>query len=119
MRALVASTTRSDAVSKPQAVTPDVEQRLLALGYVSGVSAKNLEDRRRGDPKETVALYNLLLLAGEDSEGWEIMGGVAYRFGKVWSGVVGYRFLHEEYAKRRFTYFTDVSGFVLGVSFRF
>ena len=68
LRALVAETTRSDAVSKPQAVTPEVEQRLRALGYVSGVSAKNLEERRRGDPKDTVALYNLLLLAGEDSE---------------------------------------------------
>ena len=68
LRALLASTTRGDAVSKPRAVTPDVEQRLRALGYVSGVSAKNLEDRRRGDPKDTVALYNLLLLAGEDSE---------------------------------------------------
>jgi arylsulfatase A-like enzyme/predicted Zn-dependent protease len=68
LRALVAETTRSDAVSKPQEVTPEVEQRLRALGYVSGVSARNLEERHRGDPKDAIALYNLLLLAGEDSE---------------------------------------------------
>jgi arylsulfatase A-like enzyme/Tfp pilus assembly protein PilF len=67
LRALVASTTRSDAVSKPQAVTPDVEQRLRALGYVGSVSARNLEDRPRADPKDTITLYNLLQLAGEDS----------------------------------------------------
>jgi arylsulfatase A-like enzyme/predicted Zn-dependent protease len=67
LRALVAETTRSEAVSKPEAVTPEVEQRLRALGYVSAVSAKNLEDRPRGDPKDTIALYNLLQLAGEDS----------------------------------------------------
>lgn len=67
LRALVASTTRSDAVTKPQAVTPEVEQRLRALGYVGGVSARNLEDRPRADPKDTIVLYNLLRLAGEDS----------------------------------------------------
>jgi arylsulfatase A-like enzyme/predicted Zn-dependent protease len=68
LRALVAGTKRADVVSTPQAMTPEVEQRLRALGYVSGGSARNLEERRRGDPKDTVALYNLLLLAGEDSE---------------------------------------------------
>jgi tetratricopeptide (TPR) repeat protein len=67
VRALVSEMTRSDAASKPQAVTPEVEQRLRALGYVGGVSAKNLEDRPRADPKDTIGLYNLLHLAGEDS----------------------------------------------------
>jgi arylsulfatase A-like enzyme/predicted Zn-dependent protease len=68
LRALLAQTTRSEAASKPQSVPADVEQRLRALGYLSGGSARNLEERRRGDPKDTVALYNLLLRAGEDSE---------------------------------------------------
>ncbi|MGC4075017.1 MAG: hypothetical protein QM760_21460 [Nibricoccus sp.] len=58
-------------------------------------------------------------VANEDSEGWEIMGGVAYRFGDHWSATLGYRYLHEEYSRQRFTYFTDVSGAILGVSFRF
>jgi arylsulfatase A-like enzyme/predicted Zn-dependent protease len=68
LRALLAQTTRKEDVSKPQAVPPEVEQRLRALGYLSGGSARNLEERRRGDPKDTIALYNLLLRAGEDSE---------------------------------------------------
>jgi arylsulfatase A-like enzyme/Tfp pilus assembly protein PilF len=67
LRAMVAATTRAGAASKPQAVTPEVEQRLRALGYVGGMSARNLEDRPRADPKDTIALYNLLQLAGEDS----------------------------------------------------
>lgn len=75
LRALVASTTRAEAASKPQAVTPDVEQRLRALGYVGSVSARNLEERPRADPKDTIALYNLLQLAGEDS--------VAGRYGEA------------------------------------
>jgi arylsulfatase A-like enzyme/predicted Zn-dependent protease len=68
LRALLSGTARSDAVSKPRAVAPDVEQRLRPLGYVSGGTARNLEERRRADPKDTIELYNLLLLAGEDSE---------------------------------------------------
>ncbi len=52
----------------PQQVDPDVEERLRALGYVGGsVSARNLEDRPRGDPKDKIGLYNLLKQAGSDS----------------------------------------------------
>jgi tetratricopeptide (TPR) repeat protein len=68
LRALLARTTRAEAATRPQTVSPEVEQRLRALGYLSGGSAKNLEERPRGDPKDTIALYNLLLRAGEDSE---------------------------------------------------
>lgn len=68
LRALVAQTTRAGAVKGPQAVDPAAEQRLRALGYVGSTSARHLEDRPRRDPKETIDLYNLLLLAGADSE---------------------------------------------------
>ena len=68
LRALVAQTSRDSAVKAPQAVDAATEQRLRALGYVGGGSARNLEERPRRDPKETIALYNLLQLAGSDSE---------------------------------------------------
>lgn len=69
LRALVARTTRDGAAAGPAAMAPEVEQKLRALGYVGGAaSAKNLEDRPRRDPKDTIPLYNLLKLAGSDSE---------------------------------------------------
>ncbi len=69
LRALVAKTTRANAAAGPTTVAPDVEQKLRALGYVGGgTSAKNLETRARRDPKDTIELYNLLKLAGSDSE---------------------------------------------------
>jgi arylsulfatase A-like enzyme/Tfp pilus assembly protein PilF len=68
LRALVAETSRAEAVKGPQAVDPAAEQRLRALGYVGSTSARHLEDRPRRDPKETIELYNLLQLAGSDSE---------------------------------------------------
>ncbi len=50
------------------AVDPEVEERLAALGYTaSGPSARALEDRPRGDPKDKIDLYNLLKDAGGDS----------------------------------------------------
>lgn len=68
LRALVAQTSRDAAPKAPQAVDAATEQRLRALGYVGGGSARNLEERPRRDPKDTITLYNLLLLAGADSE---------------------------------------------------
>jgi choline-sulfatase len=69
LRALVAQTTNAAAAKAPRAIDAAAEQKLRALGYVGGTaSAKNLEERPRRDPKDTVSLYNLLLLAGEDSE---------------------------------------------------
>ncbi len=68
LRALVAQTSRRDAAQGPRPVDAAAEQRLRALGYVGGTSAKNLEERPRRDPKDTIDLYNLLHLAGSDSE---------------------------------------------------
>ena len=69
LRALLARTTRAGAAKGPQSVDPAAEQKLRALGYVGGgASARNLEDRPRRDPKDTIELYNLLKLAGSDSE---------------------------------------------------
>ncbi len=68
LRAMVARTTRTDATKGPATMAADVEQRLRALGYVGGGSAKNLEERPRRDPKDTIELYNLLKMAGTDSE---------------------------------------------------
>ena len=68
LRALVAQTSRDTTPKAPQPVDAATEQRLRALGYVGGGSAKNLEERPRKDPKDTIALYNLLQLAGSDSE---------------------------------------------------
>jgi opacity protein-like surface antigen len=58
-------------------------------------------------------------VAADQSEGWEVMGGVVYRFSEAWSGTLGYRFLHEEFLENRFKFITDISGFILGVSYRF
>jgi arylsulfatase A-like enzyme/Tfp pilus assembly protein PilF len=45
----------------PEALDADAAERLEALGYVGGaVSARHLEDRPRGDPKDKIHLYNLL-----------------------------------------------------------
>lgn len=56
------------STAAPQRVDPEVEERLRALGYVSGtVNRHVLEDRPRGDPKDKIRLYNLLKQAGQDS----------------------------------------------------
>ena len=68
LRALVAQTTRAEASKGPQPVDAVAEQRLRALGYVGGSSAVNLVERPRRDPKDAIELYNLLQLAGTDSE---------------------------------------------------
>jgi tetratricopeptide (TPR) repeat protein len=68
LRALVAETSRADAAKGPQPVDAAAEQKLRALGYVGSTSARHLEDRPRRDPKDTIELFNLLQLAGSDSE---------------------------------------------------
>jgi choline-sulfatase len=60
MSALMARTTRSNAPEGPQRIDPEVEARLMALGYVGGSSSRHLEDRPRGDPKDKIHLYTLL-----------------------------------------------------------
>ena len=67
---LVARTTRSGAPDGPQRIDPEVEERLMALGYVGGSSNRHLEDRPRGDPKDKIGLYTLLKqAAGASLEG--------------------------------------------------
>ncbi len=71
MRALAAFQARvggAGPAHAPHAVDPEVEERLAALGYTaSGPSARALEERPRGDPKDKIDLYNLLKEAGGDS----------------------------------------------------
>ena len=56
------------AAQPPSSVDPEVQERLQALGYVSGpVSARTLEDRPRGDPKDKIGLYNRLKQAARDA----------------------------------------------------
>jgi arylsulfatase A-like enzyme/Flp pilus assembly protein TadD len=51
----------STAPAAPAALDADTAERLQALGYIGGgVSARHLEDRPRGDPKDKIGLYNLL-----------------------------------------------------------
>jgi tetratricopeptide (TPR) repeat protein len=63
-----ASTT---AAKGPQTIDAEAEERLAALGYIGGtVSARHLEDRPRGDPKDKIGLYILLKQAsGASAEG--------------------------------------------------
>jgi len=52
----------------PEAVDSETAERLLALGYIGGsVSARHLENRPRGDPKDKIQLYNLLKQASTAS----------------------------------------------------
>ncbi len=56
------------AASGPRPVDRETEERLQALGYVGGgVSARYLDERPRADPKDKIALYNLLKRAGSAS----------------------------------------------------
>ncbi|HEV2984094.1 MAG TPA: sulfatase-like hydrolase/transferase [Vicinamibacterales bacterium] len=75
---LVARTSATHAAPAPRPVDPDVEQRLQALGYVgSSISPRALEERPRGDPKDKIALYNLLKQAGLDSVEGRIDEGIS------------------------------------------
>jgi choline-sulfatase len=68
LRAFLAQASANRAPAAPRPVDPDVEERLRSLGYVgSSISPRALEDRPRGDPKDKIALYNLLKQAGLDS----------------------------------------------------
>jgi arylsulfatase A-like enzyme/Flp pilus assembly protein TadD len=52
----------------PATLDSETAERLEALGYVGGsVSARHLEDRPRGDPKDKIHLYNLLKQASTAS----------------------------------------------------
>ncbi len=71
---------RADAPAGPRAIDPETEERLEALGYVAGgVSKRHLEDRPRGDPKDKIALYNLL----KDASGASAQGRYEEAIAKV------------------------------------
>jgi len=68
LAAEIARTSSATAAKGPQVVDAETEERLAALGYVGGsVSARHLEERPRGDPKDKIGLYNLLKVAGTAS----------------------------------------------------
>jgi choline-sulfatase len=68
----------SSPAREPSAVDPEVQERLEALGYVSGpVSARNLDDRPRGDPKDKIGLYNRMKEAGGDAMGGRVEEAIA------------------------------------------
>jgi choline-sulfatase len=76
LRAFAAQTSANRRPA-PQPLDPDVEQRLRSLGYVgSSISPRVLEDRPRGDPKDKIALYNLLKQAGLDSVEGRVDDGI-------------------------------------------
>jgi choline-sulfatase len=73
----VARISSTHAAAAPRPVDPEVEQRLQALGYVGGsISPRALETRPRGDPKDKVALYNLLKQAALDSVEGRVDDGI-------------------------------------------
>ena len=50
---------------------------------------------------------------------WEVFAGVNYQFTDWCSGIVGYRYLHEDYNQDRFRFQLDANGFLLGIGFHF
>jgi arylsulfatase A-like enzyme/Flp pilus assembly protein TadD len=66
--AMIAAVGGGGTPQAPQAVDSETAERLEALGYIGGtVSARHLEDRPRGDPKDKIHLYNLLKQASSAS----------------------------------------------------
>jgi arylsulfatase A-like enzyme/Tfp pilus assembly protein PilF len=56
-----ADTAREGAERGPRPVDAETEERLAALGYVSGsINLKKIDEPGRGDPKDKIELYNLL-----------------------------------------------------------
>jgi choline-sulfatase len=77
LRTFIAETPANRRPPAPRPVDPDVEERLRSLGYVgSSISPRTLEERKRGDPKDKIELYNLLKQAGLDSVEGRIDEGI-------------------------------------------
>ena len=51
--------------------------------------------------------------------GYDVVGGVGYRFCDWCSAAVGYRYLHEDYSQNGFKLDANLNGFILGVGFHF
>jgi arylsulfatase A-like enzyme/Tfp pilus assembly protein PilF len=74
----VARHANAAAAKGPQSIDAETEERLAALGYVGGsVSARHLEERPRGDPKDKIGLYNLIKLAGSASAAGRVDEAIA------------------------------------------
>jgi hypothetical protein len=81
---------------EPRPVEPDVEERLRSLGYVAAsVSRATLADRRRGDPKDKIGLYNLLKRAAQDSVTGQLEDGIAKVRGRPRGRPRGHRSPHD------------------------
>jgi arylsulfatase A-like enzyme/Tfp pilus assembly protein PilF len=78
LREMAARIAVAAVAQTPRSVDPEAEERLRALGYVAAtVSRTVLSDKPRGDPKDKIALYNLLKLAGQDSVDRRLDDGIA------------------------------------------
>ncbi len=75
----IAKRTATRAVTQqPQAMDPDTEQRLRALGYVASTPTRAaMEERSRTDPKDMIRFYNLLKIAAQDSVDGNLEAGIA------------------------------------------
>jgi tetratricopeptide (TPR) repeat protein len=68
LEAFESRTRRAGANQGPRPIDAETEERLAALGYVSGrINPKRLDQPAAGDPKDKIELYNLLKLAGSFS----------------------------------------------------
>jgi arylsulfatase A-like enzyme len=66
------------AAHQPAQMDADTAEKLEALGYVAGgFSARHLEERPRGDPKDKIGLYNLLKQAGGASAAGRVEEAIA------------------------------------------
>jgi arylsulfatase A-like enzyme len=75
---LLAQQGANAAAHKPAAMDAETAEKLEALGYVAGgFSARHLEERPRGDPKDKIGLYNLLKQAGGASAAGRIEEAIA------------------------------------------
>ena len=78
LRDIASRTAAAATPVKPRPVDPEVAERLRALGYVATtVTRASMVERPRGDPKDTIGLYNLLKLAGNDSVMGKLDEGIA------------------------------------------
>jgi arylsulfatase A-like enzyme/Tfp pilus assembly protein PilF len=75
---LLAQLGTAAAVHRPSQMDAETAEKLEALGYVAGgFSARHLEDRPRGDPKDKIGLYNLLKQAGGASAAGRVDDAIA------------------------------------------
>jgi len=68
LRDLTATTSSRKPAAAARPIDSSAAERLRALGYVGGsVSPQSLEKRPRDDPKDKIAVYNLLKQAADES----------------------------------------------------